>query len=248
VDAGGALVVTGPNYSGKSVVLKTVALASVMAQCGSFVAAHAATLGVVDRVFTRVSSQESVVAAALQDESSFTLDVQQVVTMLRSCTRSSLLVLDEFGKGTCSFDGAALLAATLEHLVAGGCGPCPRVVASTHLVEIFDVLRRDFDDGAAPRIRVAEMRVEFDDRNPVPLFRLREGGVSRDSYGAACARRAARRARAGGWKSSRRGGAQRGVPAAGARSGRRPATRGGGGGRRPRLDCDQRRRARRAAH
>ena len=98
-------------------------------------------------------------------------------------------MLDEFGKGTCSFDGAALLAATLEHLVAGGCGPCPRVVASTHLVEIFDVLRRDFDDGAAPRIRVAEMRVEFDDRNPVPLFRLREGGVSRDSYGAACARR-----------------------------------------------------------
>src|SRR5690606_3563133 len=70
-----------------------------------------------------------------------------------------------------------------EHLVAGDSGACPRVIVSTHLVEVFDVLRPG-------TVRTAEMQVDFDERDAVPLFRLRENAVAQSSYGAACARRA----------------------------------------------------------
>jgi len=99
------LVVTGPNFSGKSVVLKTVAMIHVLAQVGSYVPCQAAQLGVVDRVFTRVSSLESNSQAGLQRESSFSIDVQQVALMLNACTPNSLLIVDEFGKGTNTGDG-----------------------------------------------------------------------------------------------------------------------------------------------
>jgi DNA mismatch repair protein MSH5 len=190
------LIITGPNFSGKSVVLKTVALLCIMAQIGSFVPATKAKIGIVDRLFTRIQSRESLVAVATQMESSFTIDVQQVVTMLRSCAPNSLLIIDEFGKGTCSFDGAALLAATLEHLAMGRCGPCPRTLTSTHLIEIFEqglllsLAKNDNNNNTSNMLlRVAEMQMEFDQHNPVPLFRLKLGGLSRNSFAAACARR-----------------------------------------------------------
>jgi len=105
--------------------------------------------------------------------------------MLNACTPNSLLIVDEFGKGTNTCDGTALLGSVIHHLLAGSCGPTPRALFTTHLVEMFDV--------RLVACRVAEMKVEFDeDRNvPEPLFRMEENGpVSGESYGIACARQA----------------------------------------------------------
>ena len=179
------LVVTGPNFSGKSVVLKTVAMIHVLAQMGSYVPCESAKLGIVDRIFTRVSSLESASQAGIQEESSFSIDVQQVALMLNACTPNSLLIVDEFGKGTNTRDGAALLGSVVHHLLAGSCGPTPRVLMSTHLVEMFDA--------NLVQCRVAQMKVEFDDdcSIPEPLFRMEEtGSAAEQSYGIACARRA----------------------------------------------------------
>jgi len=180
------LVITGPNYSGKSVILKTAALVHVLAQIGSFVPADEARLGIVDRIFTRMSSMESAGAAAFQRESSFSIDVQQIVSMIRCCTPSSLILVDEFGKGTNSLDGSSLLAAVIRHLAHGRCGPTPRSIFATHLLEIFDA--ELLGDGEAI---LGEMAVEFEDDEPVPLFALRIGSRSiGNSYGIACARKA----------------------------------------------------------
>ena len=93
----GVLIVTGPNYSGKSVLLKTVALIHILAQMGCFVPCESAILGIADRIFTRVHSHESVVSSTM--ESSFSIDLQQMGGMFRRCTSNSLLLIDEFGKG-----------------------------------------------------------------------------------------------------------------------------------------------------
>lgn len=184
------LIITGPNFSGKSVILKTVALLSILAQIGSFVPAESARLGIVDRIFTRMSGLETVCSAQIQRESSFSIDVQQVVSMLRCCTPSSLLCIDEFGKGTNTVDGAALLASVVRYLNSGKVGQTPRVILATHLVEIFDA--KLVDD---TQVVFGEMRVEFQsDGEPVPLFRLMcsstdDATKTRDSYGIACAKR-----------------------------------------------------------
>jgi DNA mismatch repair protein MSH5 len=91
-------VITGPNFSGKSVYLKSVGVIPFMAQIGCFVPAEKAILGPVDRLFSRIQSLES----ATMNQSSFTIDVNQVGMMLRHATPRSLLLLDEFGKGTSS--------------------------------------------------------------------------------------------------------------------------------------------------
>ncbi|UZJ53372.1 hypothetical protein CBS101457_002692 [Exobasidium rhododendri] len=125
-------VVTGANACGKSIYLKQCALIVCMAQIGSFVPAESATIGVVDKIFTRMQAVES--SSTMQ--SSFLIDMQQVSHALQSCTRHSLLLLDEMGKGTSSTDGASLFAATIRHLLARGYH-CPRTLAATHFHEVF---------------------------------------------------------------------------------------------------------------
>ena len=139
--ANGVLVITGPNYSGKSVLLKMIGLVSVMAQVGCFVPAERAELGVVDRIFSRIQTQETAHASSM--ESAFSIDVHQIVTMLRSCTPRSLLLVDEFGKGTVTDDGISLLAATVKFIAQGKAGHAsdgrvPRTVITTHYLEMFD--------------------------------------------------------------------------------------------------------------
>ena len=90
------IFLTGPNYSGKSVYLKHIALITFLAHIGSFVPAQEATIGLTDKIFTRIQSQESV--SKLQ--STFMIDLQQVSFALRNATRNSLVLIDEFGKGT----------------------------------------------------------------------------------------------------------------------------------------------------
>jgi DNA mismatch repair protein MSH5 len=121
------LVLTGPNYSGKSVYLKQVALIVFMAHIGSFVPAENATIGLTDKILSRVTTRETVSRA----QSAFMIDLQQISLALSLATRRSLLIIDEFGKGTESSDGAGLACAVMEHLLSMKTER-PKVIGATH--------------------------------------------------------------------------------------------------------------------
>ena len=127
------LVMTGPNYSGKSVYLKQVAIIVYMAHVGSFVPADQATIGLTDKILTRIATRETV----SHFQSTFMTDLQQINLAIALATRRSLLVIDEFGKGTDSKDGAGLACGVLEHFLGLGKAR-PKVLAATHFHEIFE--------------------------------------------------------------------------------------------------------------
>lgn len=147
-DGPSTLILTGPNYSGKSVYLKQVALIVFMAHVGCFVPAESAKIGVTDKILSRVTTRETVSRV----QSAFMIDLQQISLALSQATRRSLLVIDEFGKGTDSSDGAGLACAVFEHLLSLG-EECPKVIGATHfhgeLINFFAFvakLNRDFRD------------------------------------------------------------------------------------------------------
>ncbi|XP_071811397.1 mutS protein homolog 5-like isoform X1 [Apostichopus japonicus] len=123
---------TGPNASGKSVYLKQVGLISFMAHIGSFVPAESATIGMLDGIYTRIHTQESISVGL----STFMIDLNQMATALKSATSSSLVIIDEFGKGTDVADGTSLLVAILKHWLALE-DDCPHLVVSTHFHSIL---------------------------------------------------------------------------------------------------------------
>jgi len=105
-------ILTGPNMSGKSCFLRQTALIVLLAQIGSFVPAARARIGVVDRVFTRVGAQDDIATG----HSTFMVEMVETATILNSCTARSLLILDEIGRGTSTYDGVAIAQAIVEHL------------------------------------------------------------------------------------------------------------------------------------
>jgi DNA mismatch repair protein MutS len=106
------LVVTGPNMAGKSTMMRQVALAQVLAQCGCFVPAQKATLSICDRVFTRVGASDDIASG----RSTFMVEMTETSHILRGATQHSLVLLDEIGRGTSTFDGLAIAWAVAEHL------------------------------------------------------------------------------------------------------------------------------------
>ncbi|EXJ86901.1 hypothetical protein A1O3_03855 [Capronia epimyces CBS 606.96] len=181
------LILTGPNYSGKSVYQKQVALAVYMAQVGSYVPADSATIGITDKIYTRITTRESV----SKIESAFMIDMQQIAMALNSCTRRSLVVIDEFGKGTDSCDGAGLAAGVFQYLSSLE-AESPKALVATHFHEIFDLGL--FDE--AQNITFAHMEVRVDEHRSrhqgctstevTHLYNLRPGR-SDTSYGVQCA-------------------------------------------------------------
>ncbi|EMD39519.1 hypothetical protein CERSUDRAFT_111843 [Gelatoporia subvermispora B] len=129
----GIIVCTGANACGKSVYLKQVGLIQYMAQIGCFVPAESAVLGIVDKIFTRIQTRESVSKV----QSAFMIDLNQVSLALRNSTARSLILLDELGKGTVSSDGAGLFCGVLKHLAGRGT-ESPKVFAATHFHDIFN--------------------------------------------------------------------------------------------------------------
>ncbi|ODN73698.1 hypothetical protein L202_07243 [Cryptococcus amylolentus CBS 6039] len=129
-DLASMMLITGANGSGKSAYGKQVALMAFMAQIGSFVPAEEAVIGICDKIFTRLQTRES----SSRPASAFMIDLGQISQALRGVTERSLVVIDEFGKGTIPSDGAGLLAGTIEFLLRG---VCPRSVVMTHFHELF---------------------------------------------------------------------------------------------------------------
>ncbi|KAI8956371.1 muts domain V-domain-containing protein [Xylaria longipes] len=127
------VIITGPNHSGKSVYLKQVAIIVYLAHIGCFVPAEHAQIGLTDRILTRIATRESVA----RSESAFATDLRQAAFTMNFATRQSLIIIDEFGKGTNSQDGAGLVTAAISHFAGLGCGR-PKLLVATHFHEILD--------------------------------------------------------------------------------------------------------------
>ena len=167
-------VITGPNMAGKSTYIRQVALAVILAQAGSFVPATSARIGVVDRVFTRVGAGDELA----RGQSTFMVEMAETAAILNHATRRSLVVLDEVGRGTSTYDGVSLAWAITEHLHDHiGC----RALFATHYHELVDL--------AVDRsgIRNLTVSVAEQDDNVVFLHRIVDGAATR-SYGIHVAR------------------------------------------------------------
>jgi DNA mismatch repair protein MutS len=168
------LIVTGPNMAGKSTLLRQAALILIMAQMGSFVPAAAARVGVADRVFTRVGATDDLAAG----RSTFLVEMQEVARILSGATRRSLVVLDEVGRGTSTYDGMSLAWAVVHHLHehVGA-----RTLFATHFHELTEL------GGLLPRVHNISMRVQEEGETIVFLHSVADGGADR-SYGLHVAR------------------------------------------------------------
>ena len=126
-------VLTGPNMGGKSTFLRQTALVVLMAQMGSFVPAREAKLGLVDRIFTRVGASDQI----LRGQSTFMVEMQETAHILRHASAKSLVLLDEIGRGTATFDGLSIAWAVAEHLARSDASP--KTVFATHYHELVDL-------------------------------------------------------------------------------------------------------------
>lgn len=177
------LLMTGPNYSGKSVYLKQIALIVYMAHIGSFVPADSATIGLTDKILTRIATRESISRA----QSAFMIDLQQIALATTMATNRSLVIIDEFGKGTNSSDGAGLACGVFEYFLSLG-PDRPKVLGATHFHEIFE-------SGALqerPELAFGHMEVRVDlesvsvDDQVTYLYNY-VSGRSMSSFGTCCA-------------------------------------------------------------
>ena len=168
------LILTGPNMAGKSTILRQVALISLMAQMGGFVPAKKAHIGVVDRIFTRVGASDNLA----RGQSTFMVEMTETAAILHHATPRSLVVLDEIGRGTSTFDGLSIAWAVAEMI--HDTVLC-RALFATHYHELVDLAL------TKKRVRNYNVAVAEWGEKVVFLRKLREGGASR-SYGIAVAR------------------------------------------------------------
>jgi DNA mismatch repair protein MutS len=174
-DAEQVLVVTGPNMGGKSTYLRQVALIALLAQVGSFVPAAEAEVGLVDRIFTRVGAADNLVGG----ESTFMVEMRETANILANLTPRSLVVLDEIGRGTSTFDGISIAWAVAEHL--HDASERPRTLFATHYHELTALAAE------RPRVRNVSVAVTTWKGEVVFLRRIVAGPASR-SYGVDVAR------------------------------------------------------------
>lgn len=170
-DAAQIAVLTGPNMAGKSTYVLGVALIVLMAQVGSFVPAEEARIGLVDRIFTRVGAQHDVAGG----KSTFLVEMAETANVLHNASPRSLVVLDEVGRGTSTYDGMAIARAVIEYLHDEPRLHCKTLFA-THYHELTEL------EGLLPRVRNLRMDVLEEGDRVVFLHRVVPGGADR-SYG-----------------------------------------------------------------
>jgi DNA mismatch repair protein MutS len=165
------LIITGPNMAGKSTVLRQTALIVLMAQMGSFVPATKAKIGVVDRIFTRVGAMDNL----RRGQSTFMVEMNETANILNNATPKSLVILDEIGRGTSTFDGLAIAWAVSEDLVNKD-GKGVKTIFATHYHELTELALTN------PRIKNFNIAVREWNDSIIFLHKLLEGGTNR-SYG-----------------------------------------------------------------
>jgi len=162
-------IITGPNMSGKSTYMRQVALIAIMAQMGSFVPAQKARIGVADKLFTRVGATDDLASG----HSTFMVEMLEVAEILASATKQSLVILDEIGRGTSTFDGISIAKAVAEHINAKiGC----RTLFATHYHELIELekLNTGIKNLSVGAVKKGD-QITF-------LHKIVEGGTD-DSYG-----------------------------------------------------------------
>ncbi|MBB31462.1 MAG: DNA mismatch repair protein MutS [Gemmatimonadetes bacterium] len=165
------LIITGPNMAGKSTILRQVGLIVLLAQVGSFVPATVARVGVVDRIFTRVGASDNLA----KGESTFLVEMNEAANILNNATPRSLVLLDEIGRGTSTFDGLSIAWAMTEHLHNAE-SLRPRTLFATHYHELTEL------EEMLPRVRNYSVAVRKEGDTVVFLHRLVPGGCDH-SYG-----------------------------------------------------------------
>src|SRR3972149_6373333 len=164
-------IITGPNMSGKSTFLRQAALIVLMAQIGSFVPADSARIGLVDRIFTRIGAQDEIYAG----QSTFMVEMVEMANILHHATRRSLLVLDEIGRGTSTYDGLSIAWAVVEY-IHNHPGLRARTLFATHFHELTQLAAQ------LPGVRNYNVAVSEANSNVVFLHKIIPGGADR-SYG-----------------------------------------------------------------
>ena len=165
------MIITGPNMSGKSAILRQTALISLMAQMGSYVPAEAATLGLVDKVFTRVGASDNISSG----ESTFMVEMNETASIMNNVSERSLILLDEIGRGTSTYDGISIAWSIAEFLHDNGIAR-PKTLFATHYHELNE-LEEKF-----PRIKNYNVATKEIGQKVIFLRKLQAGG-SHHSFG-----------------------------------------------------------------
>ncbi|GAB5403757.1 MAG: DNA mismatch repair protein MutS [Aureliella sp.] len=173
-DSGGIMLITGPNMAGKSTYIRQVALLTLMAQLGSFVPAKRARIGIADRIFARVGASDEL----SRGQSTFMVEMVETARILNTATRRSLVILDEIGRGTSTYDGLSLAWAIVEHLHDA---VHARTLFATHYHELTQLSK------SLPGVKNFNVAVKEWDDNIVFLHRIVPGGADK-SYGIHVAR------------------------------------------------------------
>ncbi len=168
------LLITGPNMGGKSTYLRQAALISIMAQMGSFVPATSAKLPLLDRVFTRIGASDNLA----RGRSTFLVEMSEVAAILNTATAASLVLLDEVGRGTATFDGLSIAWAVVEALHSGA---RPRTLFATHYHELTEL------EQLLPGVRNVHVSVQ-EAGNEIIFLRRVQAGSANKSYGIEVAR------------------------------------------------------------
>lgn len=170
------MMITGPNMAGKSALLRQTALIVLLAQCGSFVPAEAASIGIVDKIFTRVGASDNISSG----ESTFMVEMNEAAAILNNMSDRSLILFDELGRGTSTYDGISIAWAIVEHIHENG--RCrPKTLFATHYHELNE-MEKTFGRIANYNVSVRE------DRGKIIFLRRLERGGSAHSFGIHVAR------------------------------------------------------------
>ncbi|KAI3610488.1 dna mismatch repair protein msh3 [Moniliophthora roreri] len=181
MESGGAIIVTGPNMGGKSSLVRMVALISIMAQIGSYVPATSVKLGVVDAILTRMGAWDEL----MRGRSTFMVEMSETSEILKSATSRSLVILDELGRGTSTFDGMAVASATLHHLLQV-------TKCKTLFITHYPLLALEIEKAFPSLVQNQHMGYAADSRidgrrNIIFLYQL-TSGIATESFGIECAR------------------------------------------------------------